>query len=88
MKDKSIFGAGRLRTAAVCLVVVVSGRTAHGQLPSKRPPMMTAETEEAIENGLKFLASRQSADGSFREMGGMGSYPVAMTALAGLSLMA
>ncbi|GMU33172.1 MAG: terpene cyclase/mutase family protein [Planctomycetia bacterium] len=88
MKDQSKFGAGWLRSAAVCLVVVVSGQTAHGQLPSKRPPMMSEKTDEAIENGLRFLASRQSADGSFREMGGMGSYPVAMTALAGLSLMA
>lgn len=57
-------------------------------LPPRHPPLVDEATVEAIEKGMKYLLSRQSSDGSFREAGGMGSYPVAMSALAGLALMA
>jgi len=53
-----------------------------------RPDMVTAETEAAIEKALAYLARTQSRDGSWSSGGGYGSYPVAMTSLAGLALMA
>jgi hypothetical protein len=50
------------------------------------PPGVTRDTRRAIERGLKFLAREQAKDGSWRTGGGYGSYPVAMTGLAGLAL--
>ncbi len=55
---------------------------------SKRPELITAETEAAIERGMAFLARTQSRDGSWGTRAGYGSYPTAMTALSGLALMA
>ncbi|MEX2212846.1 MAG: prenyltransferase/squalene oxidase repeat-containing protein [Phycisphaeraceae bacterium] len=55
---------------------------------SKRPPMITPETEKAVEKANTFLAQTQSKDGSWRARSGYGTYPTAMTALAGLGLMA
>ncbi len=52
------------------------------------PPGVTRDTRRAIERGLKFLAREQGKDGSWRTGGGYGSYPVAMTGLAGLALVA
>jgi hypothetical protein len=52
------------------------------------PPMVTPETQAAIDRGLEYLARTQSREGAWREQGYMGSYPVAMTALAGLALLA
>jgi len=53
------------------------------------PDMITPDTEVAIAKGMAFLARSQARDGSWRaqaEYGG--AYPTAMTALAGLALMA
>jgi hypothetical protein len=55
---------------------------------SKRPELITAEAEKAIERGMDYLARTQGRDGSWRNKGGYGSYPTAMTALAGLALLA
>lgn len=75
--------------ACALAVLVIAGRAsiAAAQVPPKYPPLVDAKTQAAIDKGLKYLASRQSSDGSFREQGGMGSYPVAMSALAGIALM-
>ncbi len=51
-----------------------------------RPPLVTVETQVAIDRALKFLAARQASDGAFREQGGLGTYPVSMTSLAGMAL--
>lgn len=51
-----------------------------------RPAGVTAESERAVAQGLEFLANAQAKDGSWRNMGGRGSYPTAMTSLAGLAL--
>lgn len=56
--------------------------------PPPRPPMVTAETEVCIAKALKYLSSKQSSDGAWRNEGSYGSYPVAMTALSGLALTA
>ncbi len=51
-----------------------------------RPPGVTPEIETSIRRGLEYLARTQNRDGSWRSAGGYGSYPVAMTALAGTAL--
>jgi len=52
------------------------------------PPGLDARTIDAIGMGLKYLAQSQSRDGSWRSQGAMGGYPVAMTSLAGLAMLA
>ncbi|MCO5165463.1 MAG: terpene cyclase/mutase family protein [Planctomycetes bacterium] len=52
-----------------------------------RPRHITPRTVQAIERGVRWLAQRQRRDGAWDEGGGMGSYPVAMTALAGMALL-
>ena len=52
------------------------------------PPEITPAIKAAIERGTRFLVTTQNRDGSWRTSGGVGGYPVAMTSLAGLALMA
>lgn len=56
--------------------------------PPLRPPLVTPEADQAIRKGLAYLARTQSRDGAWREENAMGSYPVSMTALAALALLA
>lgn len=51
-----------------------------------RPEHITKDAEEAIKKGVAWLAKNQSKDGSWRNQGGWGYYPSAMTGLAGLAL--
>ncbi len=52
------------------------------------PEGVTADTVQAIQRGLEFLAREQNKDGSWRSAGNMGTYPVVMSSLAGLALIA
>jgi hypothetical protein len=52
------------------------------------PPGVTREVHEAIERGIEWLARNQGNDGCWRNAGGYGSYPAAMTGLAGMALIA
>lgn len=52
------------------------------------PPGVTAEVHAAIQSGLKWLSKNQANDGSWRNSGGYGSYPAAMTGLAGMAFVA
>jgi squalene cyclase len=52
------------------------------------PPGVTREIHEAVQRGLDWLARNQANDGSWRNSGGYGSYPAAMTGLAGMALVA
>lgn len=52
------------------------------------PPGVTKEIQAAIERGLEWLARNQGNDGAWRNAGGYGSYPAAMTGLAGMALVA
>lgn len=55
--------------------------------PDRLPPGITPKTVEAIDRGLSYLGRMQDRQGAWANQGGYGSYPVAMTALAGLALM-
>lgn len=52
------------------------------------PPGVTNEIRAAIDRGLAWLSRNQGIDGSWRNAGGYGSYPAAMTGLAGMALIA
>jgi hypothetical protein len=76
----------------VCVLLSVGSLTAipeaRADVPSPLPPMVTADAQAAIDRGLDYLVRTQSREGAWREQGYMGSYPVAMTALAGLAFLA
>lgn len=57
------------------------------ELVAELPPHVTPATLRAIDRGIQWLARAQKTDGSFREGGGMGNYPVAMSALAGMAFL-
>ncbi|GAB4138432.1 MAG: terpene cyclase/mutase family protein [Planctomycetota bacterium] len=71
-------------SAALCLLAG-GGLVAQG---SDYPRGVTKAIDEAIHRGLEFLSRNQANDGSWRNAGGYGSYPAAMTGLAGLALTA
>jgi hypothetical protein len=71
---------------AALIVLAALATPGFGQEVPKRPDMITAKTEQAIERGLKFLARNQGRDGSWRSEGMYGSYATAMTGLAGMAL--
>jgi hypothetical protein len=78
--------------------VLLAAAVALGQvtLPAARadspspvlPDMVTRKTVESIDRGLNYLVKTQRSDGSWLNSGGYGMYPSAMTALAGLAMMA
>lgn len=84
-------GPSRRRVVPLMLciagVVSVCGRAARAEEPSL-PPLITPESERAMARGLAYLGRTQSRDGGWRHEGPTGHYPVAMTALAGLALLA
>ncbi len=51
------------------------------------PQHIDARTEKAIRRGLEYLAGTQDRQGTWRNAGTYGSYPVAMTSLAALALL-
>lgn len=51
-----------------------------------RPKHIDAETERAIQRGLEYLARTQDRQGTWRNAGRYGTYPVAMSSLAALAL--
>ncbi|MBK8099169.1 MAG: terpene cyclase/mutase family protein [Planctomycetes bacterium] len=80
----------RFRTkvqAASVLFAALLGRGAHAQ-DQAYPPGVNREIHEAIGRGLEFLKGSQGADGCWRNAGGYGSYPAAMTGLAGMAFIA
>jgi len=76
-------------TLAVAAGLAIGSRSeAAEQVSGQTPPMVTKKTVKAIDRGLKYLVSRQGSDGAFRDQGGLGAYPSAMTALSGLAVLA
>ena len=61
------------------------GEARRGDVPEGTLEMMTPKTDEAIQNGLAWLARTQSADGSFGSSTYRGN--IAVTSLAGLAFM-
>jgi len=84
--SKRILGLGVACAALAAVLMALAIEPARATPINKRPRHITEETEKAIQKGLKYLASRQSADGSWRSAGSYGAYPVTMTSLAGLAL--
>lgn len=78
-------------TAALVAVVAAPGarpaRADESEDVVERPPHVTPATVQAIERGMRWLAQAQRRDGSFSEGGQLGTYPVAMTALAGMAFL-
>lgn len=75
-----------LVVSIACLVLGSSlGDRAHAQV--RRPEGVTAEIEAMIAAGVNYLVRTQNPDGSWNNNGGYGSYPVAMTSLAGTALL-
>lgn len=77
-----------LVAAAFVLAAAWPRASASDPAAGRLPPMINEETAKAIDRGLKYLVSRQAADGSWRESGAGGytGYPIAMTALAGMAV--
>lgn len=88
MKRKKRIVSGWLAVSLALTVVLGGGLGAQGQQYSARPKLITAKAEKAIERGLAYLARTQSRDGAWRDGGNYGRYPVCMTAIGGLGLMA
>jgi len=61
------------------------GEARRGDVPEGTLEMMTAETDQAVQSGLKWLAHAQNSDGSY----GVAAYKgnIAVTSLAGLAFM-
>lgn len=77
--------------ACIALLCVLAGLTAPPALVAQEPiypPGVTKEIQEAIDRGLEWLARNQGGDGSWRNGGMSGSYPAAMTGLAGMAFIA
>jgi prenyltransferase/squalene oxidase-like repeat protein len=53
----------------------------------RRPEGVTPEIERMIAAGVNYLVRTQNRDGSWNNMGGWGTYPTAMTALAGTGIL-
>ncbi|MEY3160845.1 MAG: hypothetical protein RIT25_836 [Planctomycetota bacterium] len=76
------FGGLALAALAFCCALP----TARAQ-EQALPPGVTKEIQQSIQRGLDYLTKTQAADGSWRNAGGYGSYPAAMTGLAGMALL-
>lgn len=91
MSDRSLPTTSSLRTNSAiilcALAVTVWLPRAFGQMPDALPKHITPETAQAIEKGLRFLADRQGRNGAWYNAGNYGTYPVAMTALAGVAFL-
>jgi len=70
------------------LAFALAGGRAFPQQPAALPEHINDETYRAITRGLQYLGEMQNPTGSWFNAGNMGSYPTAMTALAGLALLA
>jgi hypothetical protein len=77
----------RTTSCGVLILVALASGLRAAEL-STRPELITAEAEQAIDKGMAYLARTQSRAGSWYGRSNYTGYPSAMTALAGLALMA
>lgn len=59
----------------------------HAVARSRLPDGVTPEIERMITRGANYLVRTQNRPGNWNNMGGYGTYPTAMTSLAGMSLL-
>lgn len=81
----------RIRKFSIALVVGVSHLLAIGMNVSAQdlyPKHINAKTQASITKGLDYLAKQQLNDGSFKSTNDGSTYPVTMTALAGIAFLA
>lgn len=69
-------------------VLTLIPAAAFAQEDEPRPDGVTEEIAKSIDRGLQYLVRSQNRDGSWRSAGNYGNYPTAMTALAGMALLA
>jgi len=62
--------------------------TAQDKQGARHPRGVTSEIRAAIARGQSWLTSNQATDGGWRNGGGYGTYPAAMTSLAGMAILA
>ncbi len=82
---KSIPRAVALLVIGPCVVLPAAHAAQEGPLSAGE---LSPEVALAARRGVEFLVGAQNADGSWLSDGATGRYPVAMTALAGLALIA
>ena len=81
--------AAGVLTAAAVAVSQACLPAARAEAPSPiLPEMVTRKSVKAADRGLNYLVKTQRTNGGWLNSGGYGTYPAAMTALAGLALMA
>jgi len=85
-RDGGRRAAGGAVACALC--AAVAGGPAAGQELPLLPRGVTPDVVQAIAHGLDYLARSQARDGAWRDAGGYGTYPAAMTGLAGMALSA
>ena len=74
----------------VCLMLA-AGLTVASSLQAQEaayPPGVTPQIHASVVRGLEWLRRNQANDGSWRNSGGYGSYPAAMTGIAGMAFIA
>lgn len=81
-----LLGGGNLALPAAAQTAPREGAAA--EPPPGEPPDLTPAARASIARGLQYLVNAQNRDGSWRTAGSTGNYPVAMTSLAGLALLA
>jgi hypothetical protein len=69
----------------VVVAACLTANFAHSQ--QLLPKGITPDIAAAIDRGLHYLARSQGRDGAWRSQGSVGSYPTAMTALAGMAML-
>jgi squalene cyclase len=79
----------RLRRIAVCALLVFAGGHAAGRAgEGAEGVVLSPRLSESVEAGVAFLMGSQNPDGSWLTDGRTGRFPTAITALAGLALLA
>jgi squalene cyclase len=82
MKNRRLWSRGAAAVLGVLLAATAAAQDAI------YPRGVDREIHEAVQRGLEWLKRNQANDGSWRNAGGYGTYPAAMTGLAGMALIA
>jgi len=87
--DRGVHVSGcKLTTALLLAALLIAGPAAEGAEGPSESRDLPPDAARAVRAGIGWLARRQNPDGSWLTDGRTGLYPTAMTALAGLALLA